>query len=127
VAVEAPGEVILVGQLLPDELDALYRAADAFVYPSLYEGFGLPVVEAMARGAACIVSTTASLPEVAGEAALPVDPMSEAGLADAMERVTTDGELAARLRAAALTRAGRFSWDETARLTLDVYKQVLWS
>jgi glycosyltransferase involved in cell wall biosynthesis len=124
VAVEAPGEVVLVGQLLPEELDALYRSTDAFVYPSLYEGFGLPVLEAMARGAACVVSTSSSLPEVAGEAALPVDPMSEAGLADAMERVTTDEELAARLRAAAVARAARFSWDDTARLTLQVYKSI---
>ncbi|MFN2590538.1 MAG: glycosyltransferase family 4 protein [Actinomycetota bacterium] len=125
VAEEGPGEVVLVGQVQPAELDALYRAADAFVYPSLYEGFGLPVVEAMSRGVPCVVSTSSSLPEVAGEAALPVDPTSEAGLADALERVTTDPDLAQRLRAASRARAKRFSWDETARLTLDVYKQVL--
>jgi glycosyltransferase involved in cell wall biosynthesis len=124
VAEGAPGEVVLVGQVLPTELDALYRAADAFAYPSLYEGFGIPVLEAMSRGLPCVVSTSSSLPEVAGEAALPVDPLSEAGLADALERVTTDAELAARLRSAGPARAARFSWDETARLTLEVYKQV---
>ncbi|HJP65763.1 MAG TPA: glycosyltransferase family 1 protein [Actinomycetota bacterium] len=122
---EGPGEVVLVGQVLPLELDALYRAADAFVYPSLYEGFGLPVIEAMSRGVPSVVSASSSLPEVAGEAALPVDPYSVAGMADALERITTDGELAGRLRAAALTRAARFSWDQTARGTLEVYKQVL--
>jgi glycosyltransferase involved in cell wall biosynthesis len=125
VAEEAPGEVVLVGQVLPAELDSLYRAADAFVYPSLYEGFGLPVIEAMSRGLPCVVSSSSSLPEVAGEAALPVDPYSVAGLADALERVTTDQELAGRLGAAARTRAARFSWDQTARGTLEVYKQVL--
>jgi glycosyltransferase involved in cell wall biosynthesis len=125
VAVEGPGEVLMVGRVGPKELDGLYRAADAFIYPSLYEGFGLPVLEAMSRGLPCIVSTSSSLPEVAGEAALPVDPRSEAGLADAMERVTTDPELAGRLRDAAIARASRFSWDETARLTLEVYKGVL--
>jgi glycosyltransferase involved in cell wall biosynthesis len=125
VAEEAPGEVVLVGQVLPTELDALYRAADAFVDPSLYEGFGLPVIEAMSRGLPCVVTSSSSLPEVAGEAALPVDPYSVAGLADALERVTTDSELAGRLRAAARVRAARFSWDQTARGTLEVYKQVL--
>jgi glycosyltransferase involved in cell wall biosynthesis len=125
VAEGAPGEVVLVGEVLPAELDALYRAADAFVYPSLYEGFGLPVVEAMSRGLPCVVSSSSSLPEVAGEAALPVDPMSEAGLADALERITTDTELADRLRAAAKVRAARFTWEETARRTLEVYKQVV--
>ncbi len=117
--------MVLVGPVLPPELDALYRTADAFVYPSLYEGFGLPVLEAMSRGVPCVVSTSSSLPEVAGEAALPVDPLSEAGLADALERVTTDQELADRLRAAGRTRAARFTWEETARRTLDVYKKVL--
>ena len=124
VAEGAPGEVVLVGQVLPAELDALYRAADAFVYPSLYEGFGIPVLEAMSRALPCVVSTSSSLPEVAGEAALPVDPLSEAGLADAIERVTTDADLAGRLRSAGPARAARFSWDETARRTLEVYKQV---
>jgi glycosyltransferase involved in cell wall biosynthesis len=122
---DAPGEVVMTGQVGLPELDALYRGADAFVYPSLYEGFGLPVIEAMARGVPAVVAASTSLPEVAGEAALPVDPLSLGGLADAMERVTTDPALAARLRAAGLERAARFSWDQTARLTLQVYKSVL--
>jgi glycosyltransferase involved in cell wall biosynthesis len=124
---EAPGEVVMTGRLGARDLDALYRAADAFVYPSLYEGFGLPVIEAMSRGAPCVVSTSSSLPEVAGEAAIPVDPLSVGAMAEAIERVLTDPGLAARLREAGLKRAARFSWDQTARLTLDVYKAVLQS
>jgi glycosyltransferase involved in cell wall biosynthesis len=123
-AVEAPGRVVLTGPTGPSDLDALYRGASVFVYPSLYEGFGLPVLEAMARGAPCVVSIASSLPEVAGEAAVPVDPRSVAGLAEAMERVINDRELAERLRAAGRVRAGSFSWDETARRTLEVYKSV---
>jgi len=115
----------MTGAVGPVALDALYRGASAFAYPSLYEGFGLPVVEAMARGVPCVVSTSSSLPEVAGEAALPVDPRSVAGLSEALERVITDQDLADRLRHAGKRRAARFSWEETARLTLEVYKSVL--
>jgi glycosyltransferase involved in cell wall biosynthesis len=122
---EGPGEVVLTGAVGPGDLDALYRGADAFVYPSLYEGFGLPVLEAMSRGTPCVVSSSSSLPEVAGEAALPVDPRSVVGFAEALERVTTDQELSGRLREAGLARAARFSWEETARRTLEVYKSVL--
>jgi glycosyltransferase involved in cell wall biosynthesis len=125
ISLEGPGDILLTGSTTPQDLDALYRGASVFVYPSLYEGFGLPVLEAMARGVPCVVSTSSSLPEVAGEAGLPVDPRSVAGLAEAMERVATDRELATRLREAGLVRANRFSWEETARLTLEVYKSVL--
>jgi len=124
VAQDGPGDVLMVGKVSPTDLDALYRGADAFAYPSLYEGFGLPVLEAMARGVPCVVSTSSSLPEVAGEAALPVDPLSVGALAEAMERVTSDPGLATRLRQAGLERAARFSWDQTARRTLDVYKSL---
>ncbi|HXF56418.1 MAG TPA: glycosyltransferase family 1 protein [Actinomycetota bacterium] len=125
VAEEGPGRVVLTGRLPEEALDALYRGADAFVYPSLYEGFGLPVLEAMARGIPCVVSAASSLPEVAGEAALLVDPRSTADLAGAIERVLTDGALAERLREAGRAWAGRFSWDETARRTLKVYRSLL--
>lgn len=125
VAEEGPGQVVLTGRLAEEDLDALYRGADAFVYPSLYEGFGLPVLEAMARGLPCVVSAASSLPEVAGEAALLVDPRSTSDLARAIERVLADGALAARLREAGRARAARFSWDETARRTLDVYRSLL--
>jgi glycosyltransferase involved in cell wall biosynthesis len=124
IALNGPGEILLTGPVQPSDLDALYRGASAFIYPSVYEGFGLPVLEAMARGVPCVVSTAASLPEVAGEAGLPVDPRSVAGLADAMERIVGDRDLSSRLRDAGRSRAKRFSWEETARLTLEVYKSV---
>jgi glycosyltransferase involved in cell wall biosynthesis len=124
-AVEAPGEIILTGETSEADRDALYRGASVFVYPSLYEGFGLPVLEAMARGVPCVVSTSSSLPEVAGEAALPVDPRSVAGLTEAIERAINDQALASRLSAAGKGRADRFSWEETARQTLEVYKSIL--
>jgi glycosyltransferase involved in cell wall biosynthesis len=123
-AVEGPGEVVLTGKRSADELDALYRGAAAFAYPSLYEGFGLPVLEAMARGIPCIVSNTSSLPEVAGDAALAVAPRSVSGLAEAIERVLTDEAEAARLSAAARARAEQFSWEHTARMTLKVYESL---
>jgi glycosyltransferase involved in cell wall biosynthesis len=125
VQVEAPGRVVLTGRVSDEELDALHRTASAFVYPSVYEGFGLPVLDAMARGVPTVVSTSSSLPEVAGEAAVPVDPRSTAALAEAIERVLRDHALADRLRAAGLARAATFSWDETARLTLEAYKSIL--
>ena len=122
---EAPGEVVLTGATSPEDLDALYRGATLMVYPSLYEGFGLPVLEAMARGIPCVASIASSLPEVAGEAALPVDPRSVGALADAMERIINDRDLAERLSKAGKARASRFSWEETARRTLEVYKRAM--
>jgi glycosyltransferase involved in cell wall biosynthesis len=121
-----PGEVVLTGAIGSElELDALYRAADALVYPSLYEGFGLPLVEAMARGVPCVASTSSSLPEVAGDAALLVDPRSTASIAEAIDAVVNDRPLAARLRTAGLARAARFRWDRTAQRTLEVYRGLL--
>lgn len=123
-AAEGPGSIVLTGSTPAEDLDALYRGAAVFAYPSLYEGFGLPVLEAMARGAPCVVSTASSLPEVAGEAAVPVDPQSVGAMAEALERVANDRALAERLSAAGVERAKLFSWDETARKTLDVYKSL---
>ena len=120
-----PGRVVLTGTVPPGTLDALYRGADALLYPSLYEGFGLPVIEAMARGVPTVVSTSSSLPEVAGDAALAVDPASVPGLAQAIESVLTDRAVADSLAAAGRERASAFSWDRTARQTLDVYREAL--
>jgi glycosyltransferase involved in cell wall biosynthesis len=125
VAMTGPGDAVLTGRVGPRELDALYRGASAFAYPSLYEGFGLPVLEAMARGVPSVVSAVSSLPEVAGDAALLVDPRSTAQLADAIERVLADDDLAARLSAAGRARAAAFSWERTARLTLQAYEKVV--
>ena len=122
---DGPGQVVVTGMVSPFELDALYRGATALVYPSLYEGFGLPVLEAMARGIPCIVSNTTSLPEVADDAALFIDPESVDDIAAAMEKVTTDGAFREDLRKSGLARAAEFSWDETARKTLEVYESLV--
>jgi glycosyltransferase involved in cell wall biosynthesis len=119
-----PGTIVRTGYVSDRDLDALYRGADVFAYPSLYEGFGLPVVEAMARGVATITSNTSSLPEVAGEAALLVDPEDVGEIADALARVLNDPVLAEDLRRRGRERAAMFSWAATARATLDVYRHV---
>ena len=124
-ALEGPGEIVMTGALDPGDLDAVLRAADAFVYPSLYEGFGLPVLEAMTRGVPAIVSNTSSLPEVTGDAVLGVNPRSIREIAAAIETLCADVDLAERLAAAGRLRAERFSWDETARRTLEVYERAL--
>jgi glycosyltransferase involved in cell wall biosynthesis len=110
-----------------DEADkpALYTAADVFVFPSYYEGFGLPVVEALACGTPIVTSNVSSLPEVAGPAGLLVSPSDVSELSAAMERLWQDAVLRERMREAALAQADRFSWQETARATADVYAQVL--
>jgi glycosyltransferase involved in cell wall biosynthesis len=125
IALPGPGEILLTGPLSAEDLDALYRAASVFVYPSLYEGFGLPVVEAMSRGVPTVASSTSAVPEVSGDAALGVEPRSVSEIATAIERVLTDQDLAAQLASAGRARAERFTWDETARLTLPVYEEVL--
>jgi glycosyltransferase involved in cell wall biosynthesis len=121
---EGPGRIVMTGGVSGPDLDALYRAASAFVYPSLYEGFGLPPLEAMARGIPTVTSTSSSLSEVAGDAALGIDPSSVPALADAIRRVLTDMHLAADLAERGRARAATFSWDETARRTLQVYEEV---
>jgi len=117
--------VRMPGYLPRADLLALYRAAAVVVYPSLTEGFGLPVLEAMTRGIPVIVSNTSSLPEVTGDAALGVNPRSIREIAAAIETLCTDVDLAEKLASAGRQRAERFSWDETARRTLQVYERVL--
>jgi glycosyltransferase involved in cell wall biosynthesis len=124
IALHGPGDIVMTGALSGEDLDAVYRAADVFVYPSLYEGFGLPVVEAMARGVPAVASNTSSVPEVVGDAALGVNPRSVREIATAIEALLTDTDLAEKLAARGRARAERFSWDETARLTLRVYEEV---
>jgi len=118
------GDIVLTGPLSAEDLDAVYRAADVFAYPSLHEGFGLPVLEAMSRGVPTVASNTSSLPEVAGDAAVGVNPRSVREIASAIELILTDTDLAERLAARGRARAQRFSWAETARLTLKVYAEV---
>ena len=110
--------VILPGFIAPEDLPTLYRQAEFLVYPSLYEGFGLPPIEAMACGTPVITSNTTSLPEVVGEAALTVDPTSTKEIATAMNQLLTDPSLRQRLRETGLERARQFSWRETAQRLL---------
>ncbi|HVF08699.1 MAG TPA: glycosyltransferase family 1 protein, partial [Actinomycetota bacterium] len=120
-----PGMVIRTHAHAASDLDALYLGADVFAYPALYEGFGLPVLEAMARGIPTVAADGSSIPEVAGDAALLVDPLDERAIADAIARVLDDPPLAERLRLRGLDRASAFSWRETAQATLRVYRHVV--
>lgn len=108
-----------------DDLPALLSACDAFVFPSLYEGFGLPPLEAMACGAPVVCSNTSSLPEVAGAAALLINPRDVREIANAIERVVTDRALRDELRAKGIAQAQKFSWERAARETLAVYQRVM--
>jgi glycosyltransferase involved in cell wall biosynthesis len=115
----------LLGWVDDATLDGLYRAADCFVFPSLAEGFGLPVLEAMLRGTPVACSNTTSLPEVAGDAALLFDPLDIEAIAVSIRRILEDEGLAERLRAMGRERAKRFTWEETASRTLKSYWAAL--
>ncbi|HEX7976006.1 MAG TPA: glycosyltransferase family 1 protein [Anaerolineales bacterium] len=117
-------DVLLPGFIAEQDLPALYSAADVFAYPSLYEGFGLPVLEAMACGAPVVCSNSSSLPELAGEAALMVDPADAAGLAQALAQAATDRALRLRMKARGLEQARPFTWERTARLTVEAYRRA---
>jgi len=118
-------EVLFPGYVADQELAWWYRAAALFIYPSLLEGFGLPVLEAMACGAPVITSNRSSLPEVAGEAALLVDPTAVDALAAALLRLLSDAGLAGELRSRGLAQAARFPWSRTAQETAAVYRRAL--
>ncbi len=117
--------VLFPGFIADLELAWWYRAAAVFVYPSLLEGFGLPVLEAMACGAPTVTSNLSSLPEVAGDAALLVDPTSVEALAAALLRLLADADLASELRSRGLAQAARFPWSRTAQETAAVYRRAL--
>jgi glycosyltransferase involved in cell wall biosynthesis len=121
----APGDVRLLGRVGDADLPALYAAAEALVFPSLYEGFGLPLLEAMACGTPVIASRGGALPEVAGDAALLVDATDAGALAAAIARVVDDGALRAHLRASGLERARAFTWTACAAATLAVYEEAV--
>jgi glycosyltransferase involved in cell wall biosynthesis len=114
-------DIVFTGFVPSDSVADLYRAADVFAFPSLFEGFGLPLLEAMACGTPVVAADVASLPEVAGDAARLIDPRDEQALAAALEAVLTDPVLHADLVARGRLRSEAFSWQRTARQTLDVF------
>jgi glycosyltransferase involved in cell wall biosynthesis len=113
------------GYVTGPDLVTAYRRAALFVFPSLYEGFGLPVLEAMACGAPVVCSHCGSLPEVAADAACLIDPENPEALATAMDRVLSNPELAADLSARGLHRAAQFTWARTARQTRAAWADAL--
>jgi glycosyltransferase involved in cell wall biosynthesis len=116
---------ILLGRVSDATLAELYRRCALFCYPSLYEGFGLPVLEAMAAGAAVVTSNVSSLPEVGGEAVAYADPRDAASIGDAMRRLLESPEQRSSLGSAARTRAAGFDWDKTAAGVLEVLREAV--
>lgn len=119
---QAASHTLHIGYVEDKHLPALYAEATAFLFPTLYEGFGLPVLEAMAMGTPVLTANTSALPEVAGDAALLVDPTDEDTIADGIMRLATDSELRNRLSATGRARAAALSWEQTAQLTLQAYE-----
>ncbi len=117
-------QVLCPGRLSREDLQLLYSSADVFVFPSLYEGFGMPILEAMACGAPVITSKTTALGEVAGDAAVLIDPHDAAGLADSMERVLGSESLRASLKAKGLVRVKNYTWARAAVQTLELYSSL---
>lgn len=118
-------DVIFTGYIIGDELVPLFHNADFFVMPSLYEGFGMTVLEAFATGTPAIVSGVSSIPEVAGDAAYFIDPMNALSIADAMEKFASDEKLKNEYREKGRERVKNFNWEKCASQTLDVYKSLL--
>ena len=119
------GEVVLTGYVPDEDVPALLNAAEVFAFPSEFEGFGLPPLEAMACGVPVVCSNAASLPEVVGEAGVLLPPRDVAAWVEALGRLLDDAQLREDLRARGLERASRFTWDAAARRTLDVYRSVM--
>lgn len=116
--------VVFTEFISEEELDSLFRMPDMLVYPSLYEGFGIPVLEAMKVGVPVVTSNTSAIPEVAGGAALLVDPTDVQALSAAMARVLNDKSLRAELKAKGIERAREFTWDRNAESYLAIYKAL---
>jgi len=117
--------VILTGYVPQSDLPALYSGSVCFVYPSYFEGFGLPPLEAMKCGAPVIVGDRTSLPEVVGDAGILIDPFDVSAIAAAIERLLDDSDYRRQLSVKGLARSRLFDWQETARRTLAVYEQVV--
>lgn len=119
------GNVLFTGYIPDEDLPGLYSAAEAFLFPSLYEGFGFPVLEAMACGTPVVCSNTSSLPEVAGKAAILLSPEAPGDWADTIQGILDSGTLRERMRQEGFRRASLFSWEKTARETWKVYRRML--
>jgi glycosyltransferase involved in cell wall biosynthesis len=117
-------EIRFIGAVSDADAAALYSACELFVFPSLHEGFGLTPLEAMSCGAPIVCSNTSSLPEVIGNAGLFFDPNDAGDMAKAIQMALDDAYLLAHLRENSLRQAARFSWKETARLTVETYREV---
>jgi glycosyltransferase involved in cell wall biosynthesis len=120
----AEHEVVFLGRVVDDDLPALYSLADVFVFPSLYEGFGLPPLEAMACGCPVVCSDTSSLPEVVGDAAVLVSPFDVDGISDALATLIADPDRRADLGERGLLRSREFTWESSARRLLDVFRRL---
>jgi hypothetical protein len=118
------GDILLTGYVPIDDLPVLYNSAYIFMYPSLYEGFGIPILETMASGCPVITSNVSSMPEVAGDAAVLVNPYSVEEISAAIEKVLSDEQFRMGLIEKGLVRAKQFSWEKTVRETLQVYREV---
>jgi glycosyltransferase involved in cell wall biosynthesis len=120
----AAGECVILDFVPPEEVPCFYQNAEAFAFPSLYEGFGLPVLEAMACGAPVVSSNAGSLPEVVGDAGLLVSPTDEKAIEEALHRVLADPTLRQELRTKGYRQAARFSWPESARRALKIFSDA---
>jgi alpha-1,3-rhamnosyl/mannosyltransferase len=125
IELQAEDSICFAGPVAEPDLPALYSGAKLFIFPSLYEGFGLPVLEAMSCGTPVICSNGSSLPEVAGKAALLVDPTSVEEMTEAIDGLLYDPARRQEMREKGLAQARRFSWEDTARRTLDAYRGML--
>lgn len=122
--VNSTEDVIFTGFINDDELDSLYKNAVLYVFPSLYEGFGLSPLEAMARGVATISSNTSCLPEILGEAVLYFDPLDIDDMAEKIKQVLFDENLRSNLIKKGLERVKKYSWQKTAKKTSEIYKNI---
>jgi glycosyltransferase involved in cell wall biosynthesis len=118
-------DIIILGYVADPTLQWLYQNCFAFVYPSLFEGFGLPVLEALSLGAPVISSEVTSIPEIVGQGGILVNPFSEKAIYEAMNKLATDGELRMDLKRAAILQASQFSWKSAASKVLQCYQEVL--
>lgn len=121
---EMDDEILMTGWVDEEDMPYIYNGAAAFVFPSLYEGFGIPLVQAMASGVPIAASRAASIPQVVGDAALLFDPCDKASMADSLKKIITDGKLRKDLEAKGLKRAEDFSWEKCAKETLEVFENV---